>query len=258
VLDNDGISAALEAAANEDVARTRRREIQCIRGIRGVPPGAIAKVAHQAWAAGGLSLETDESALQSLFATSWEDGLVTIGLLAAIVPDDPEGALDLGRELALRTDDHLTADALGWLVVGPAILAADAETYPSLRPLLAHARGPVRRAAVMSGMAWLPALIEGPSAAPLRARFRVPALRFVDVPQRGRVVDLAERVARDEDPGVRKAVRRFLATWAEHDPEGSLRFVKEFRGGIAKMLREAVEKASRKGKKRQERAEVEE
>jgi hypothetical protein len=248
MLDAEVVSELLEAVADEEVARKRAREVRTLRGVRGVAFGEVARIAAAVWADARPSLD-DEGELAALFATAFEDGLVAIGLLAALLPDAPDEAFDLARDWLSRVDDVATADALGWLVLGPGALAAGGDPVAALGGAIRGPHPTVRRAAVMAGMAWLPIEIEGPAAAPLRARIGTAAVRFVDHPQTRAVAALLRAALRDEDPAVRKAVRRLLSAWAEHDPDAATRFLAETPGGVPKMLREACEKAARRGRR---------
>jgi hypothetical protein len=248
MLDAEIVSELLEAVVDGDLARKRAREIRTLRGVRGVPYGEVARIAAAAWL-DQRPEPGDDGELGALFATAFEDGLVAIGLLAAVLPDDPSDALDVGRDWLSRVDDVATADALGWLVLGPGVLASGAAPIEALRAALSNEHPAVRRAGVMAGMAWLPVEIEGPAAAPLRARIGVAAVRFVDEPHSDEVEALVRATLRDEDPAVRKAVRRLLAAWAEHDPDRAEDFLRGVPGGVPKMLREAAEKAARRGRR---------
>ena len=250
MLDPEIVSDLLEAVANGKIARTRGKEIRTLRGVRGVPAGELARIGAALWEE-GPTLD-DEDALNTLFATAWEDGLTAIGLLAALLPDGPHAALDLGRDWLERIDDHQTADALGWLVLGPAVLATGGTLADVLGDALRHRRPEVRRAAVSAALALLPEEVIGPAAAPLRARVGAEAVRFVDEVQADQLVQVLDIAVKDGDPAVRKAVRRVAASWAAHQPDAAEAWVVEVRGGAPKMVREAVQKAARKARRRRD------
>jgi hypothetical protein len=253
MLDPEIVADLLEAVSNDKVAHARGKEIRTLRGVRGVAMGELARIGAAVWAEDAPSLD-DEDAINTLFNTAWEDGLVAIGILAALLPDDPAAALDLGRDWLERVDDHQTADALGWLVLGPGVLASGGSLAEALDGALTHRRPEVRRAAVSAGLALLPEEITGPSAAPLRARVGAEAVRFVDEPLSDEVRALLDLAVRDGDPAVRKAVRRLAAAWAMHEPDLASEWVVEVRGGAPKMIREAVDKAARKARRLARRA----
>lgn len=248
MLDAEILSELLEAVADPQLARKRGREIQTLRGVRGVPYGEIARVGAAAWIEYSPTW-TDEDEVQALFSTAFEDGLLAIGLLAAMLPDAPSEALDVARDWVERIDDHTTADALGWLVLGPALLASGQPVGRALRTVLSGSHKSARRAAVMAGMALLPEEIEGPSAAPLRARLGSRAVRFVDAPRSADLYELASAALRDEDPAVRKALRRVVGAWAVHDPQAAEAFLESTTGGVPRMIRDAVVKGARKARR---------
>lgn len=240
-----GIRSELEAAADEATARSLGRDIRPLRGLRGVPNGAVARIATAAWQAEPTRLPRDHDDLSALFSTAWEDGLVAIGLLAATIPDSPEAALDLGLDFAGRTDDVLTADALGWLVLGPAALASGRDLVDAVAPVRALGPGAARRAAVMAGMAATATPIEGPAAGPVRARLGVPAVQWVDTLRADTVARVASTSLKDEAPQVRKAMRRLLRAWAQQDPVGLVTWSKAQKGGLPAMLRDEVDGAKK-------------
>ena len=248
MLEPDVVSDLLDAFVDNHTARTRGREIQTLRGVRGVPTGEVARVAAAVWEEQQPTMQ-DEVALTRLFGTAWEDGLIAIGILAALLPDHPAEALDVGREWADRVDDHQTADALGSLVLGPGILATGQDPVKALGGLLGHHRPAVRRAALLSGLAMVPEEVKGPSVAPLRARMGVEGILFVAEPQTEAVRAVVEAGLRDPDPSVRKGLRRVLAAWSLHDPEAAMDWLGSVKGGVPKILREAAEKAARKGRR---------
>ena len=248
MIDAEILSELLEAVADPALARKRAREVQTLRGVRGVPFGEVARIGAAAWAEHAPDWE-DEEELSALFATAFEDGLLAIGLLAAILPDAPAEALDVARDWLARLDDAGSGDALGWLVLGPALLATGQAGIDPLRVHLASGHPAVRRAAVMAAMAGLPGEIEGPAAAPLRARLGGGAVRFVDEPASDAVREVVLAALRDQDPAVRKALRRVWSAWAAHDPDAAEALVSAVPGGVPKMLREAVVKAARRGRR---------
>lgn len=55
----------------------------------------------------------------------------------------------------------------------------------------------------------------------------------------------ADRV-RDEDAGVRKALRRVLRAWAKHDPASLVTWADGVRGGLPRLLGDEVQRARRR------------
>lgn len=245
------VSETLELSSDETTARKLRRQISTLRGLRGVPHGELARIAGSVWQAARPTLPDAADALNQLFATAWEDGMVAVGLLAAALPDTPAEALELGLDWAERLDEHATADALGWLVLGPAALLSG-KPLEALEPALAHERSAPRRAAAMAAMAWLPTRIEGPAAAPVRARLGQRHVQWVDAPRSDLVAPLLDRLVRDESPEVRKALRRVLRTWADSDAEAVVAWGDRWRGagGLPRILSGEVERAGRRARAR--------
>jgi hypothetical protein len=239
------LSGWLHDAATEDT----HTDVRSIKGVRGVPLGQLAALIARAWREQRPKLPDDEDALEELFGTAWEDGMVATGLLAASVAEGPEDALEIGLGWCGWIDDVLSADALGWLVVGPAAVQMNRDAYE----MLAESDRPwARRAAVMSAMACTPTRIEGPAAAALRERHGMKDLQFVESALTDRIAPIASAFVRDEDPHVRKAVRRLLGAWALSDPDGAEGWLAGVRGGVHKMLREELERSARKGRRLKE------
>lgn len=240
------VSETLEALADARTARALSKQVRPLRGVRGVSDGEVARIAAAAWTEDPPDPHQDEGELDRLFGAAFEDGLVAIGLLAALVPEDPELGWALGTRWLGRVDDVKTADALGWLVLGPSILLQGGDPAP-LFALTADATHPAaRRALVSAGLAWTPAPLEGPSAAPLRTRVGDKHVRFVDAPLGGPLEALVDTFRRDEDPAVRKAVRRVLRAWAQDDPAAVVAWADGVRGGLPKLLGDEVVRARRR------------
>jgi hypothetical protein len=232
------ISRALEAASDEQTARAQRRQIACLRGIRGASMRAVAEAADRAWRQDRPVLPDDEAVLDGLFATAWEDGLAAIALLAATIPDSADVAAEIARGWLDRTDDVLTADAIGWMILGPAAIASGGGAKAVLAGLadrpIAH------RAAVSAGLAFTPTPLQGPCAAAVRARLDQTSVQWVGALDTTAVEAILTAFARDPDPGVLKGVRRLLRRWGEEDPSAALAWAESFRGGLPKVLREEV------------------
>jgi len=246
--DPDLISESLEAVSDGHTARKRARQVQPFRGVRGVSPRDVTRILVESWRASPLRLPDDEDLLQTLFMTAFEDGLVAIGLLAAALPDAPVDVLDMVDELLPHVDDTETADALGWLVMGPGLLATGeglADGVLALKDAPPHRR----RAAVMALMTALPEPVQGAAAAALRERMGSRQVVFVQEVL-GDEVELAlVAFMRDESPVVRKAVARVLRAWATADPDRVERLVREFPGGLSRQLREEAVRGIRKARR---------
>ncbi len=255
-MDSAAIAKSLQSLATDDVARKRRAHIRPLRGIRGVPEGELGRFLHRTWEETPPSLPADADALRSIFGAAWEDGIVAIGLAASCLGEDPGAVLDLGFDWLEQVDDVATADALGWLVLGPSSLACG--RFADVLHETEHARHPAaRRAGVIAGMALLPTPIQGPAAAALRAALGTRDGRIVEVPRTAELRALASAYARDDEPAVRKGLRRVLGTWAECDAKEAMRWMEGVPGGVHKMLRDEIEStAARAAKRAARRAET--
>ena len=249
----DQLSETLEEMSDSSVMRKHRKQVQPLRGIRGVSFGEVAALGAATWEEQAPKLPADGPSLTALFGTAWEDGLIAIGLLATCVPDQPKIALNIGLEWATRVDDTQTADALGWLVLGPASLASQQGMLRSLSEIPGHGRPAVRRMLTSAALACTTAAIEGPSAAPLRARLQAPQVRYVDEALIGTLRDVVDATWRDEAPQVRKGVRRLIRAWGQDDDLSLKDWSEHVRGGLPTMLRAEIKKAHRKGEKRRAR-----
>lgn len=248
------IARALEAVSTEKAARAARKQVHTIRGVRGAPQGEVARIAGEAWRRDKPRLPADESALNDLFGQSWEDGLVAIALLAAMVPDRPADVLDLGLDWLDRIDETVTADALGWYVIGAGAIASGTDLAALLARLREHPHPAARRAGVMAAMAMTPTPVEGAAAGALRARLGTQAVAFVAEAQSTALAAFANAFLRDEDPVVRKGLRRVLVAWAAADPDAAELWMDGVRGGIPKILREAITAAVNKARRKAARA----
>ena len=204
----------------------------------------VARVGDAVWREDAPRLPESADELDQLFGAAWEDGLVAIGLLAACWSDDPEGALDQGLDWATRIDDIVSADALGWFVLGPVAMVTQQIGTLSSR-LRSHPRDAVRRCAIMAAMAWTTSPLEGPAAAPLRAKLNQKKVRMVDASQSQHLADYLLPSLNDASPSVRKAQRRVVRAWANDDPAGVVAFGARAGGGLPKLLRSEVQRASR-------------
>jgi len=248
MLDPEVISETLDALSDKDTARRRGKHLKPFRGLRGTPVTEIAQVSSQSWKESRTRLPEHEEALHELFCTAFEDGLVAIALLAGAAPDVPYAALDLVDRWLPLTDDLETADALGWMVLGPALLASG---EPFARSLLEHRVGPpiARRVAVLAGLAGLPVPLSGPCAAALRVRLGERHVVFVQEPRSAEVAAVLSGYVRDSDPHVRKAVGRLGRALGECDPE-VLAPLLEMGGGVPRQVKGEWEKGLRKGRRK--------
>jgi hypothetical protein len=243
-MDETVVSQMLEAKSNAATARKSGKHVQTLRGVRGTPQSEIARITDEIWREQQPALPHDEDALSDLFGSAWEDGLVAIGLLSALAPTHAADALDMGLDWLGRVDDIATADALGWLVLGPSALASGT----ALGPIYERAHRPEQRRAVLAmALAWLPVRIEGPSAAALRARMKTKAVRFVEEPQSKLVEQHLSRFIRDESPSVQKLIRRVLRSWANHDPHAVIAWAEG--RDLPKMHRPEVKRAVQRSKR---------
>ena len=230
------LSTLLSAFSDDEAAKRIQKHTRPLRGVRGVPHAKIAELVTHAVKTSPPSLPRDTEALGTLFGAAWEDGLAAIGLLAACVADDPEQALEVGLDWADRVDDVTTADALGWLVLGPAAAAAPDGVRTVVEAIGDHPRAETRRAAVAMAMAFTPEEVEGPAAAGLRALHESRALRMVDAPVEAVLSGVIRRFLRDSAPPVQKALRRVLRAWIDADPERVAAWAPTVPGGLPRLL----------------------
>jgi hypothetical protein len=251
MIDDAALSRALEAASDRRTASALGRDLRPLRGLRGVPLGELARQVDAAWRL-GVDLDEDAPALDRLFAAAWDDGILAIGLVSGALPDAPDAAWDLATRWLQRVDDVMTADTLGWLVLGPAVLAGGVPG--GLEALLALARpvggvaphAAVRRAVVSAGLAMLPEPIEGPAAAALRARLDTRHLALVAEAHDAPLAALASAFVRDNAPQVQKGLRRLLRRWTHASPAAVAAWGTGFPGGLPKLLGAEVARARRR------------
>lgn len=249
MLNPQTISAQLQAASDEGHARKISRHISPLKGIRGVPAREVVGILVEAWRTQGVTLPQDSDALARLFRAAHEDGLVAIGLAAAALPDAPDEALDLAESWLEVADDHETADAIGWLLLGPGLLATGDPFVDHLNELLAEPSPIRRRTAVLALMAAVPVPIEGPSAAALRERLKLKKVAFVEAPLDELLRGVLPRAMKDNDPHVRKAIARVMRAWATVRPDAVEAIMAAQPGGVSRYIREEVEKGLRRGRR---------
>ena len=243
------ISKALEAASDDDYARKRAKQISPLRGLRGVPAREVVQILVASWKRSPAVMPRDEAPLHRLFTTAFEDGLVAAGLLAAALPQDPLETLDLTERWIGIVDDLETADALGWLLLGPGLLASGEPFLDTVRVLMEHGHPIRRRVAVMACMSLLPVPIEGPSAAALREQLGQRRLAFVEEPLTEPLVALMPAAMMDRDAHVRKAAARLLRQWGALAPDAVEALLTEQRGGVPRYVRDEAEKGIRRGRR---------
>jgi len=250
MLDPQTISLRLQAASDGTYARRISRHISPLKGLRGVPTKEIVSILVASWRS-GIRLPRDSDALNQLFRTAYEDGLVAIGLTAAALPGAPGEALDLADAWMEVADDLETADAIGWLLLGPGLLATGEPFVEHINELLSEASAIRRRTAVIALMATLPTPIEGPAAAALRERVKKRKVAFVEDALDDLLRGVLPRAMKDTDAHVRKATARVMRTWAISSPDAVEALMAAQSGGINRFIREETEKGLRKGRRKQ-------
>jgi hypothetical protein len=244
----DAISADLAAAADPLYARRVGRHLRPLRGLRGVPGAEITRVLVESWRESPTHPTGDGPALMQLFSTAFEDGLVAIGLTAAALPDHPQAVLERASAFLGFADDLQTADAVGWLLWGPALLATRAPFAQRLAE--AWGRDPTtRRAAAIAGLCLLPIAVEGPACAALRERLGARLVAFVDQPLDDQLHAHLGLWMRDEDPHVRRATARTLREWAVLSPDRAEACANAHRGGLPRFLRDELDLGLKKGRR---------
>jgi hypothetical protein len=235
------LTLALEAGSDAETAAATRKQIRPLRGIRGVPQRAIAQAVDAVWKDAPPRLPEAGPLLSRLFSAAYEDGMAAIALLAAVVPDHPDEADALARDWLSRTDDLLTADALGWSVIGPAALVSG-EGAAALCERPADVPAMTRRAMTAAALAFLPIPFEGPSAAALRARLGTPDVMYVPGVQSPAIAAIASTYVRDLDPSVQKGMRRLLRSWGQLAPDALRAWALSVPGGMPRLLTDEVER----------------
>lgn len=247
-MDPDLLSETLEALSSDQDARKKGQHVRTLRGLRGVPDGEVAQVLAAAWHEERPTLPDDAWALNQLYGSAHEDGLVAIGLAAALVPDRPREVLEFGLDLLDRVDDLETADALGWVLLGPAALACDA-----LDLLLARTRDhdheAARRAGVVAGLAMTTGTVRGPAASALRERLGTKRVQLVDRALSDHLATWADAFLRDDSPSVRKGLRRLLRLWTKGDAPAVVRWADRVGGGLPKLLKKETDRARRRAER---------
>ena len=142
----------------------------------------------------------------------------------------------------------IRTDALGWLLLGPALVAQEAGD--ELCALVKDERPVVRRCAVMACLSVLPVRVEGPAAACLREHLGEKHIQMSDTANSELVVRVIRLAIRDRDPHVLRATGRVLRAWGEADPDAVSEFLTHEPGGVPKRLRALAEKGARKGRRR--------
>ncbi|MFT6145327.1 MAG: hypothetical protein ACJAZO_004230 [Myxococcota bacterium] len=235
-MESEAISDTLEELSNADLARKRGKDIHTLRGIRGTPDGEVARIAASTWLDDKPVWPQDVQELTELFNTAFEDGLVAISLLAALLPDHPAAVYDLGLDWLDRVDDVLTADALGSVILGPGLLATGG-LADLLSVAKAAARPEARRAAVIAALPATSTVVTGPAMSALRQRTNERTLRFVEEPRNDVVSQILTAFIRDPHPAVHKGIRRVLRAWKKIDKQAATDWANGVAGGIPKTLR---------------------
>lgn len=205
----------LGAHANRKLANQRRKEAPTLRGVLGVPYAELSQIIAESELA---ELPKDRELLNTLYSRSLEEGLIAIALTAVAVLENPEDALELADRWLPYVDDVQTADALGHLVVGPAVLSLAHSPLERLQD--PELKNPFqRRAEVMALMAAMPEPIHGPASVALREAFQADEVTFVEEAMDELIGSGLKIVLRDPSPIVRKAFSSVLRSWTacRHD-----------------------------------------
>ena len=205
----------LGAHANRKLANQRRREAPTLRGVLGIPYAELTQLIAESELA---ELPKDLDTLNALYSRSLEEGLIAIALVAVSVLEQPQLALELAERWLPYVDDVQTADALGHLVIGPALLSLGLSSDERLQdPELTNPFH--RRAEVMALMAAMPEPVRGPAAAALRETLQADEITFVEEAMDAHIANGLLVVLRDPSPIVRKAFSSVLRAWTacSHD-----------------------------------------
>jgi len=243
------ISAALQQRTDSSYARKRGKQIQPLRGLRGVPARDVVEVLVESWRASPLDLPDEAGPAHMLFTTAYEDGIVAIGLAAAALPDVPYEVLDLADRWIEIVDDVETADALGWLLFGPALLASNEPFVPAVKELITHEHPMRRRVGILACFSLMPTPIEGAAAAALRERLDQRRLAFVEEVMDDPLAELLPLAIHDRVPMVRKCISRAFRTWGTFSPDRVEEVIAGARGGAPRYLRDEATKGIKKGRR---------
>ncbi len=258
MIDAEAISQTLENKSDDAHHKKRRKQLHTLRGIRGTPAGVLARVIDEQWKRNKPRLPQDADELHNLFCSAHEDGLVAVGLAAAASHDDPGEALALVDRWLPMVDDTETADALGWLLWGPAVIGGAGGGVSELLDGRQLPRPEQHRAAVAAAFAALPLPLEGPAAAGLRARLRQRRIAFVEEPVAAVVEPVAETYLSSSAVAVRKSVVRLLREYALWRPEEVVALLDRARGGVPRVVRAEVMRGVAKGRRRGDAKQTEE
>ena len=254
MLNPEALSKYLEQHSDGELFRKRGKQLAPFRGLRGTPPSELVTLLVNLWKHERPQLPRDMEALHDLFVAAHEDGLVAIGIVAALLPDAPADALDLADRWIPLVDDVETADSLGWLVLGPGLMASG---EPFVETLLEHTdaqfREHRRRMAVMACMAALPVPVEGPAAAALRERTGEKRTAFVTEPLPDLIRPVLDAYLRDTSSLVHKAVSRVCRSWATVQPDAAEAWMEGVPGGVPKKLRQDITRGAKKARRIQAR-----
>ena len=241
----------LGAHANRKLAHQRHKEAPTLRGVIGVPYGELTQLIAESELA---ELPKDTELLNALYSRSLEEGLIAIALTAVVVLEQPNHALELADRWLPYIDDVQTADALGHLVLGPALLSLGLSSVERLQdPELTNPFH--RRAEVMALMAAMPEPIRGPAAAALRETLQADEVTFVEQSMDTYIGNGLKVVLRDPSPIVRKAFSNVLRAWTACSCEAVHSWIAQsvpdkhpwVKDGLSRGLREHRRRLRKKG-----------
>lgn len=268
MLDYTYYDQTLNAHANPRFAQKRGRQLQTIRGVRGVENAVLIELINESLP---VVLEQHDATLNQLFGTAFEDGLIAISLLAVAGLENPSDALVLARHWLTFVDDVETADALGRVVIGPCLwhqeMPGDAQWLAeNHRELLREVvRSPFAvRAMMMASLAWLPEPVPGVTGAGLRAAIEASKVAFVEEPQSEALTLVFRHFLGlknanapgflHETPMLRKTLLHALKLWACWDPDSVAQCLQESLSTVPRVLQQAVKKGERVFERRLEQA----
>ena len=238
----------MEQRSSIDTARKLRREVKSIKGIHGVNSRDLSSIIIDLFDTSGPTLLENLDQVDDLFGHSYEEGLIAVGLLAATLPDAPELCFELALSWLERVDEHQTADSIGWLLIGPGMLATRTPCSEVIQIVEQNDHPLAMRSAVISGLAALPEVVSLTAAAGLRARLGTPEIRFVDEAASTIVSELLTTYFKRAEPVVRKGVRRLLGAWTRCDQEAVIEWQQRAQqmGGLHKMLSTEIARQTKK------------
>lgn len=231
----------MELTNAEDKAtfRKMKQQIQPFKGIRGVPFSVVAQLLDEDPT---LDVESQSEEVHTLFMSSFEEGLIAVGLLSVAVLTQPEQSWELAQKWLTLIDDVTTADALGKIVIGPCALLLNIDIPSEIEN---HQSAFAKRALLMSLCAYVPEPPKGPWVSALRSHLQSEQIIFVEEAQTHHYATLFTYFLKEEHPLLRKAVIQLLQLWSSHDLTSLDKILENHPQNLPKWLKKSYEKGQK-------------